>query len=154
MNLLLPDRVVHGITLCVCFLLAGCQTNVSRFQMPGVDLTEVKRLCVDSTGDERRSQELQALIVENLRNRDYVLIESCASAENESGDYLFSYAADWHWDVTHYLVELRVAIYEPQGQTLLAQAHSYQTSLVRKSMEVVVDRALAQLFNDAELQGD
>lgn len=146
---------IRYISAVVCLVIfAGCQTNVSRFEMPGVDLSVIKRLCVDSTGDDRRSEELQILILQNLVSRGYQLVDTCAVGNDVGEEALLSYAADWHWDMTHYLVELRVALYEPNDRTLIAQAHSYQTSLVRRSMQLIVDRALAQLFDDQKPTGE
>ncbi len=60
----------------------------------------------------------------------------------------FEFKADWHWDITRLLLELRVAIYDPADDTLIAHVQCLQTSLVRKSNEIVARWALAILFDD------
>lgn len=133
-----------------CFLVTGCSTNVSRFQMPGTNLAQVQTLYVESPHDERNAAELRSLIESNLVERGYRVAAKEASTTFGEGEYVFDYAADWHWDITWYLLELRVAIYDPADNTLIAQAQSQQTSLVRMNMEVVVSRVIASLFNDPE----
>lgn len=130
------------------FLVAGCSTNISRFQMPGTDLVDVQRLYINVDVEERDREELLDLIRSNLEGRGYEVAMNDHSITLEEGDFVFDYAADWHWDMGWYLLELRVGMYEPETNILFAQAHSQQSSLVRKSIDVVVERALASLFDD------
>ncbi len=136
-------------------LIVGCSTNVSRYQMPGADLGSVQRLYVNVEDEERQAETILSSIQSDLRSRGFEVEYNDGNVAFGEGDYIFDYATDWHWDLTWYLLELRVGIYEPGSNTLVAQAHSQQTSLVRKSPEIVVERALASLFNDEpETDGD
>lgn len=136
------------LTVAVCLFAAGCSTNVSRFQMPGTDLSDVQMLYIVAPDDDRQAEQLRSRIESNLERRGYQFASEGDSVVYADGEYLFDYATDWHWDITWYLLELRVAIYDPADNTLIAQAQSQQTSLVRKSVEDVVDRAMASLFDD------
>ena len=146
-----PTRwLMIGISL----LVAGCSTNVSRFQMPGTDLSQVRTLYIRPF-EEREAVELRSLIEENLRQRGFQIEADEETIEGTGGGFIFAIAPDWHWDLAWYLLELRVAIYDPKDDTLVAQAQSQQTSLARKSVEVIVDRAMASLFNsNEELEGE
>lgn len=149
-NSLLARSVLIGILLFV----SGCSTNVSRFQMPGTDLSQVQTLYVRPF-EEREANELQTLIEENLRQRGLRIAANEEAIEDTVGGFIFDIAPDWHWDLSWYLLELRVAIYDPKDNTLIAQAQSQQTSLARKNVEVIVDRTMASLFNsNEELEGD
>jgi len=139
-------------TVAAILLLASCSTNVSRFQMPGTDLADVQRLFVNVAEEEKEGEELLPLIRSNLEDRGYEVMMNDQSAVIEQGDFIFDYAADWHWDMSPYLLDLRVAIYEPETNVLLAQAHSHQSSLARKSVDVVVERAFASLFDGDVLE--
>jgi hypothetical protein len=143
--------VATGIFL----LVVGCSTNVSRFQMPGTDLSQVRTLYIRPIDDEREADELRSLIEANLSQRGFQIATSSESADSEEGRFIFDIATDWHWDLTWYLLELRVAIYDPKDNTLIAQAQSQQTSLVRQSAEVIVERAMDSLFdNNQEPNGE
>ena len=144
-----PERI---LILCLCLMAVGCTTNVSRFQMPDSDLGDIVALHLDPPGEERNAEELRSLVVSNLEKRGYRVETRDASVTLGDGDYIFDIAADWHWDITWYLLELRVAIYEPGNNILVAQAQSQQSSLARKRNEEVVERAMASLFNDPEAQ--
>lgn len=134
--------------VAACFFTAGCSTNVSRFQMPGTDLSQITTLHVNPIQEERGAAELRALVDVDLKQRGYEVESRTDSTVLSEGDYVLDIAADWHWDLSWYLLELRVAIYEAANNTLVAQAQSQQTSLARKSNLVVVQRTLASLFND------
>ena len=119
--------------------------------MPDSDLGDIVALHIDPPdAEERNAEELRSLVAANLERRGYQVETRDSSATLGDGDYIFDIAADWHWDITWYLLELRVAIYEPGNNILVAQAQSQQSSLVRKSIEEVVERAMATLFNDPE----
>lgn len=139
------------LLIAACLLSAGCATNIERFQMPDTDLTQVRKVYVATPDDERTATELHSLVKANLEDRGYEVAERTESTTFAQGEYIFDYSADWHWDITWYLLDLRVAIYNPVDATLIAQAQSYQTSVVRRSNEIVVDRAIASLFDTAPL---
>ncbi|MGB5492628.1 MAG: hypothetical protein WBM76_17510 [Woeseiaceae bacterium] len=132
----------------ICLLAVGCTTNVSRFQMPDTDLSKVRALYIRPLDDEREAVELRSLIETNLSRRGFQLAVNDQSLDSSEGDFIFDIAADWHWDLAWYLLELRVAIYDPNDSTLIAQAQSQQTSFARQSIEVIVERAMASLFDD------
>ena len=139
---------VRLLAIAACLAAAGCSTNVSRFQMPGTDLGEIVTLHVNPIEEERGAAELRALIDVDLKQRGYQVQSRTDSTVLGDGDFVLDIAADWHWDITWYLLELRVAIYEAANNTLIAQAQSQQTSLARKSNLVVVQRTMASLFGD------
>ena len=150
-NRWLGRSVVIGVSL----FIVGCSTNVSRFQMPGTDLSKVRTLYMRPLDDEREAVELRSLLEANLRQRGFQIADDDEAIKGVEGGFIFDTATDWHWDLTWYLLELRVAIYDPEDNTLIAQAQSQQTSLARQSIEVIVDRALASLFSsDEKLEGE
>lgn len=146
--------MMRAALLGLCLFAVGCTTNVSRFQMPGTDLADVRTLHVRIAPDERNAKDLQPALMANLKERGFELVMDGADAKYGEGHYIFDAAADWHWDITWYLIDFRVAIYEPQSETLIAQAQSQQSSLARKSVNVVVDRAMASLFDESEPVGE
>lgn len=142
--------LLRFLIVCASLIAVGCTTNVSRFQMPDTDLSDIVTLHIDPVDDERNAAELRSLISEDLEGRGYHVATRDSSVVLGNGDFIFDIAADWHWDITWYLLELRVAIYEPENNILVAQAQSQQTSLARKSIEAVVERSMATLFDDPE----
>ena len=123
--------------------------------MPGTDIADVRVLYLEPVSDALNAAELRTLIESNLRQRGIRIEDQQSTVVLADGDFVFNVAADWHWDIAWYLLDLRVAIYDPKDNTLVAQAQSQQTSLVRRSNEIVVARAMASLFDDPnELDGE
>lgn len=116
--------------------------------MPGTDLAGIEAFYVRDPSSEDSETELHGLIVQELVDRGYKIQSLRAASEFEAGEATFQYKADWHWDITPYLLELRVGVYDPSDNTLIAQAQSLQTSLVRKDNETVVKQVIAELFDD------
>ncbi len=147
--------LIRSVATGMFVLVVGCSTNVSRFQMPGTDLSLVRTLYIRPFDGEREPAELRSLIEANLNQRGFQTTASLESAIGKEGGFIFDTATDWHWDLAWYLLELRVAIYDPKDNTLIAQAQSQQSSLARQSIEVIVERAMASLFNNTdELNGE
>ena len=147
--------LARAMAIGMFVLVVGCSTNVSRFQMPGTDLSQVQTLYIRPLDGERETVELRSLIEANLSQRGFLIAASHESIDGEEGSFIFDTATDWHWDLAWYLLELRVAIYDPKDNTLIAQAQSQQSSLARQSVEVIVERAMASLFNNTnELNGE
>lgn len=135
-----------AVALLTCLAVAGCSTNVSRFQMPGTDLEAIEVLYVRAPQSTPEDIELFGMLRAEVRKYGYEFEIIDADTQYGDADARFEYKADWHWDITTYLLELRVAVYEPDDDTLIAQAHSLQTSLARKETAEVVGRAVATLF--------
>ena len=61
---------------------------------------------------------------------------------------MLSYQARWQWDLTMYLLDLRVTLRNPTTNALLGTASSYHTSMTRKSTEEMVVEVLSNLRGD------
>ncbi len=62
--------------------------------------------------------------------------------------YIVEYGGQWQWDVTWYLLNFNVRVYDPETKLLIASASSLRTSLGRKSPEEIVSETLSQIFVD------
>jgi hypothetical protein len=79
---------------------------------------------------------------------------TCGPAQKDENppDIVMTYEDRWMWDITMYLLNLRIKIYDGRTGKLLAVGESYQTSLVRKSTEETVQIVLRDIFSKAETQ--
>jgi len=118
--------------------------------MPGTDLSGFHAFYFSASSTDDADANLRSLIKLDLEARGFEIVEVTDLATSNEGYARFDYKPDWHWDITPYLLELRVAVYNPEDSTLIAQAQSMQTSLARRSTEVVVERAIASLFDDQD----
>jgi hypothetical protein len=124
--------------------LQGCATNRDSASVAaGADITTLKSIYVlRSEADDRG---VYISIVEQLRKLGYAVSTGAAAAMPADTDAVLSYQAQWQWDMTMYLLDLRVTLRDPRTDTLLGSASSYHTSLTRKSTEEMVSEVLANL---------
>jgi hypothetical protein len=61
-------------------------------------------------------------------------------------DAVVTYEDKWMWDMTMYMIGLKIYVREPWTDRLLAVGHSYHTSLTRKSPPEMVAEVLTNIF--------
>lgn len=62
-------------------------------------------------------------------------------------DIIVLYEDRWMWDITNYLIFLKIQFRDAESNLLLARGKSYRTSLVRKSVDEMVQETLVAIFN-------
>jgi len=133
------------LALCLVTATSGCATNRERASVsPEVDLAglrtyHVVRFAPDSRGIEQT-------IAAALRRRG---LEATAGGEGDapaSAQVIVTYQDKWRWDMTMYMLELRVYFREPQTGRLLAMGSSYHTSASRLTPEEMASEVLANIF--------
>jgi hypothetical protein len=67
-------------------------------------------------------------------------------AEPKDVDAIVTYEDRWRWDITMYMIELKVSVREPRTDNLLAVGNSYHTSLTRLSPEEMAAEVLSGIF--------
>lgn len=96
--------------------------------------------------DDRRLDEL---IVRELRARGIKAYGGHRADRPESVDVLVLYDDRWMWDLSTYLLSLRIDLREPDSNVLIGAGLSFQTSLARKSPEKVISIILDGMIPEA-----
>lgn len=137
------------ILLCLYLSLSACATaDVSSYVVPGETLDESGSwFIVFAENDERALHEK---LRQEMVSRGLTASTGFADRVPEGTTYLVEYGSQWQWDVTWYLLDLSVRVYEPETRLLIASAHSVRTSLARKSSEQVVAETLDKLLGKTE----
>jgi hypothetical protein len=127
--------------------LQGCATNrESAAVAADTDITKLKSIyVVRSEGDDRG---VYIAIAEQLRKLGHTVSTGPESNVPALTDAVLSYQAQWQWDMTMYLLDLRITLRNPATGALLGSASSYHTSMTRKSTEEMVAEVLANLRGD------
>jgi len=102
-----------------------------RFGRRRCDITSLKTIFVIRSAEDDRG--VYITIAEQLRKTGLLRIDRTRNAGAANTDAVLSYQAKWQWDLTMYLLELRVTLRNPTTDTLLGAATSYHTSATRKS---------------------
>ena len=125
-------------------LLQGCATNRESASVAAdADITSLKTIFVIRSVEDDRG--VYITIAEQLRKLGYSVSTGPATPVPANTDAVLSYQAKWQWDLTMYLLELRVTLRNPTTDTLLGAATSYHTSATRKSTDEMVSEVLSNL---------
>jgi len=139
--------------LCVCaFLLAvlqGCAIDrESASVSPDIDLSAFKRFYVVQFAPDGRG--INRIIATQLERRGFAASTGADDAAPEDADAIVTYQDRWQWDLSMYMIELRIFVREPRTDNLLAVGNSFHTSLNRRSPEEMVAEVLSSIFKKAK----
>jgi hypothetical protein len=143
-----PRRI--GLLLCLAVFTAiqGCAINREMAAVtPDVELAHLKKFYVVKFDPDGRG--INTLIMAELGRMGFDAATGLEAAAPKTVDAIVTYRDKWQWDITMYMIELRIFIREPATQILLATGTSYHTSLTRKSPEEMVAEVLANIFAKA-----
>lgn len=140
---------MKGVILAVILgvFAMGCATTLETDPIPAGYRDESKVYFVENHGgDDRRMDRMIAARLEHWGVR----ASSGYQADRpEEFDVLVIYEDRWQWDMSTYLIDLRVELRDAKTNAPVATGHSYQTSLARKPPEEVVARVIDGMMTEA-----
>lgn len=137
-------RLWMWCTVVLLLALQGCATNRESASVAAdTDITKLKSIHVLRSEPDDRG--VYITIAEQLCKLGYAVSTGTAATMPADTDAELSYRAQWQWDMTMYLLDLRVTLRNPRTDALLGSASSYHTSLTRKSTEEMVFEVLSNL---------
>jgi len=95
-----------------------------------------------------RSSEVQPLLVQSLQERGFKISQGTESKRPADVTTVVRYDCQWHWDITWYLLDLQVGLYEAPENLLIASGHSTRSSLARAPANVVVEEAIGAMLGE------
>jgi hypothetical protein len=140
-----PLRVVTAmLMLAAVSLFTGCVSKLNSDLAPGADLSAIKKVYVVRLDKDERGVE--KLIADRLSTLGLEATAGERLRIPEDVDAIVTYQDKWMWDITMYMIELRVQIRKPKTEVALASGHSMRSSLVRKSPAEMVDEVVTEIF--------
>jgi len=130
----------------VLMLTSGCATSLVSDVDSQVDLDALQRFYVVKLSADNRG--IQHLIVNKLNSMGKTAVAGTNPNPASPVDAVVTYEDKWMWDISMYMLELRIGIRDPETNYKFASGHSYRTSLVRKSPEEMVSEVLGKIFED------
>jgi len=113
--------------------------------MEGADLGARHRIYVVRHPKDQR--QIDSMIADRLERAGF---EATAGMETSgapaAADAIVTYEDHWQWDMSNYLIVLRIDFRDPKTQELLASGQSYRTSLDRKPPEFMVDEIITTML--------
>lgn len=125
-------------------LLASC-ASVKSSVTPGKSVATIKSIYVEHNPEEDRG--IDEMIASQLRQRGYRATHGSAAAMPAArADAVLRYDDKWMWDITMYLLQLDMKLYEGSSNQLVVEASSYRPSLQRRSTQEMVKEVLDAMF--------
>jgi hypothetical protein len=131
-----------SLLLVVIFFASGCVNRATAIKDPTTDLSTIKSIYVTKYAPDRRG--INQLIADKLEKRGFIVETGVDTPSNV--DAVVTYKDKWMWDITMYMIELKIAIRNPKTNFPFASGNSYHTSLTRKSPEEMVDEVINNIF--------
>ena len=138
-------HLVLGFLLVLPGLLGCSYKHLYGETMQDVDLGDSSRIYVIRNPEDQR--QIDSMIANRLERAGFEATAGMGMSEAPAGvDAIVSYEDHWQWDMSNYLIVLRIDFRDPETQELLASGQSYRTSLDRKPPEFMVDEIITTMF--------
>jgi hypothetical protein len=99
---------------------------------------------VENHGQDKR--RLDQIIASELQKNGMNASSGYKSDRPAKFDILVVYEDRWQWDMTNYLIHMRIDLRSPTTNILLGTGSSYQTSLARKQEDEIIKDILSGMF--------
>ncbi len=141
-------KVAALIVILLLFGVAGCaMQNLEARSIPGSVLgSQDSYYVVHHEADKRN---IDVTIANQLKAMGLHNISSGPEINKPSGtDIVVLYEDRWMWDITNYLLFLKIQFRDANSNLLLARGKSYRTSLARISVDSMVQETLDEIFKN------
>jgi ethanolamine ammonia-lyase small subunit len=110
-----------------------------------VNLDTIKIIYVRKQDADNKG--IEKLIAEYLNKIGKTAKFGSEEQTDQSADAILTYQDRWMWDITMYMLELRIQIRDPASEYAFASGQSYRTSLARKDPEEMVREVIDEIFH-------
>lgn len=126
--------------------LVGCMTEFQADPAPAAQRTAGTRYFVER--HEKDERKLDQTIAAELAKRGVAATSGTSAERPADCDVLVTYEDRWQWDMTLYLLSLRIDLRDPRTNALFTTGSSMQTSLARKPAEEVIAHIVGAFFGE------
>ena len=140
------NRLFAAAALLVVFLLStGCSHQINAAVEPGVDMSRVRSYYVVRP----EASDVVTAIENDLKGRGFAVTTGPESSTPATADCKVIAHDKWMWDITMYLLEVKIDMVDARTGALLALGRCYRTSTVRKSPKLMVKEITDKIFAPA-----
>ena len=137
-------KIAFFTYITVVFLLTGCATNLTSNLAPGASFNDLGKTFVVRFDPDTR--ELNSIIADKLTMMGYPAVAGEKSEIPKDVDTLVTYQDNWQWDITNYMIKIKIQFRDGKSRELIVEGESYRTSLARKSPEEMIEETLVEIF--------
>jgi len=104
---------------------------------------------VENHGQDKR--RLDQIIAAELNKQGLSATSGYNNGRPSKFDILVLYEDRWTWDMSNYLIHMRIDLRSPKTNILLGSGSSYQSSLARKPEQEVISDIISGMFGNRQL---
>ncbi|MDD9180767.1 MULTISPECIES: hypothetical protein [Aliivibrio] len=117
---------------------------------PGQSLDDLGNIYVQHFSPDKR--HLNYIIADKLTLLGYPATPLDTIVIPDDADIVITYVDNWQWDITNYLIQIKIDFRNAESKQLLVTGESFRTSLVRKDPDFMIQEALEKIFQEAGLR--
>ena len=99
-------------------------------------------------------------VLKDKRNLNYIIADKLSLLGHpatpldsnevpEDADVVITYVDNWQWDMTNYLIKIKIDFRNAENKQLIVTGESFRTSLARKDPDYMIQEALEKIFQEA-----
>jgi len=135
------SMVMAALVMCAA-LGSGCSHQISGGPEAGVDMNRYHSFYVVS---EKSDADVAKALQADLSARG-LSVSGGPDSSAAAADCKVIYHDKWMWDMTMYLLEVKLEMVDPRSGAMLASGRCYRTSMARKAPEVMVKEITDRIF--------
>ncbi len=135
--------------LSILFVVTGCSTKLDATMSPGQSLTNLGngKIYVQHFAPDKRN--LNYIIADKLTLLGHPATALDSNDVPKDADIVITYVDNWQWDMTNYLIKIKIDFRNAENKQLIVTGESFRTSLVRKEPEYMIQETLEKIFQEA-----
>jgi len=135
--------------LSILFVTTGCVTRLEATVSPGQSLTNLSKgkIYVQHFTPDKRN--LNYIIADKLSLLGHPATPLDSNEVPEDADVVITYVDNWQWDMTNYLIKIKIDFRNAENKQLIVTGESFRTSLARKDPDYMIQEALEKIFQEA-----
>jgi hypothetical protein len=142
--------IKYLLVLGTLFAMAGCSTRLTATMAPGKTLnSDLGNIYVEHFSPDKRN--LNYIIADKLTLLGYPATPLNSNDTPDKANMIITYIDNWQWDITNYLIKIKINFRDAESKQLVITGESFRTSLARKPPEFMIQEALEKMLQEAGL---
>ena len=134
------------IYVFITLSILSCSTALKVEPVPSEFRQITLKYFVENHGTDKR--RLDKIIALELKSYGYDVSSGYKSERPAEFDILVIYEDRWQWDMSNYLIHMRIDLRSPETNVLLGTGSSYQSSLSRKGKNLIIKDIISGMFSN------
>jgi len=135
-------RILFIIFITFCTI--SCSSALKVSPVPSEFRLNTLKYFVENHGADKR--RLDKIIANEMNNKGFHTLSGYKKDRPKDFDILIIYDDRWQWDITNYLIHMRIDLRSPTTNVLLGTGSSYQSSAARKNEDLIIKNIISGMF--------